>query len=103
MFRVAKRRRLGIDRAVLLSNVGIAKHSQSLGISRHHTVLDTVVNHLDEVSGAVWPAVQVAQLGCAVEFLPSRGSRDVSSTGRQPLENWIEMFDHLLLAANHHA
>src|SRR5437899_6109116 len=103
MFGIAERSGLGVDRAVLLTDVGIAQNTQSFGICRHYAVFDPVVNHLDEVPGSVRATVQVPEFGGAVELLASRGSRNIARTGSQSFENWIEAFDYLRLAANHHA
>src|SRR4029077_8955968 len=79
------------------------QNAQSLGVCSHYAILDSIVNHLDEMPGAVWPTVQIAEFGGAVEFLTSRRSRNVARTGRQRLEDRIEALDYLLLAADHHA
>ena len=36
---------------------------EALGVGRHHAVLDAVMDHLDEVTGAHRSAVQIALLG----------------------------------------
>ena len=93
---VAQRRRLGVDRVLLLADVGVAQDAQPLGIGRHEAVLDAVVDHLDEVAGAGRPAVQIALFGGAAELLASRRARNVAHAGRQRREDRIEMLNHLL-------
>ena len=68
---IAQRRRLGVDGVRLLADVGGAQDVHALGVGGHEAVLDAVVHHLDEVPGAVRPAVQVALLGGAAR--PARG------------------------------
>ena len=92
---VAQGRRLGVDLVVLLADVGGAQDAQSLGVGGHDAVLDAVVDHLDEVAGAVRPAVQIALLGGAADLLASRRARDVADA-RAPASAkiGIEVLDH---------
>ncbi len=55
-----QRRGLGVFLARLRADVGIAQDVESFGVGRHHAVFDAVVNHLDEMTGAVRAAMQVA-------------------------------------------
>ena len=64
-FGFAQRRGLGVGRVLLLADVGVAQDVHPLRVRRHQPVLDSVVHHLDEVAGAVGPAMQVAVLGGA--------------------------------------
>src|SRR5258705_314916 len=57
VLRITQGRSLGVNLALALSDVGGAQHRQALSIGRHDSVLDAVVNHLDEVAGAVWSAM----------------------------------------------
>src|SRR5262249_57032726 len=74
-----------------------------LRIGGHDAVLDSVVDHLDEVTGAVRTAVQVAEFGGAADLLASRRTRDVTRAGRQRLEDRIEVAHSDLRSADHHA
>ncbi len=103
MLGIAQWRGLGVDGSRLFSDVSLAQDSESLGVGRHQAVLDPVVDHLDEMPGAVGTAVQVALLGSAVGRFPSRRAWNVADAGRQPLEDWIEPVDHVRFAADHHA
>ena len=58
---IAQRRRFGVARARPLADIGVAQDVESLGVRGHQPVLDAVVDHLDEVAGAVRPAMQVAR------------------------------------------
>jgi hypothetical protein len=50
---VAQWRRFRVDRMLLLAHIGIAQNAQTFGVGGHEAVLDTVVDHLDEVTGTV--------------------------------------------------
>ena len=52
-----------------------------LRVGGHDPVLDAVVDHLDEVSGAVGAAMQITQFGGAVELLAARRARQVPLPG----------------------
>src|SRR4029453_1743778 len=100
---VPQRRRLGIDGARSFSNVGGAQHAQPFGVGGHHAVLDAVVPHLDEMTGAVRSAAQIPTFGGAADALsPGRGW-DVGDAGRQHREDRIEVHDDIRLATNHQA
>ena len=62
---IAERRRFGIDLFRVLADVGVLQDGEALGIGGHDAVLDAVVHHLDEVTGAVGAAVQIAVFGGA--------------------------------------
>src|SRR5262245_46639829 len=70
VLRIAQRRRLGVDRVLALADIGRAQNAEPLGIGGHDSVLDPVVDHLDEVAGTVRPAVQIAALGGPTVGLP---------------------------------
>src|SRR5437867_10496034 len=61
------------------------------------------MNHLDEVTGAVWPAMQVTLLGGAAGLFTPGRARYVACAWSQRGKDWIELLDNLLLAADHHA
>src|SRR3954462_11948398 len=87
----------------LLADVGVAQDTEALGIRGHNSVLDSIVDHLDEVAGAVRTAMQIPTLRGAAGFLAPRRTRDVPNARRQAAENRIETGDHRWLAADHHA
>jgi hypothetical protein len=58
---------------------------------------------LDEMTGAVWAAVQVALLGRTVDLLPAGGARNIANSRSEGSEDRIEPLDDLGLATNHHA
>src|SRR6516225_1669824 len=103
MLRVTQRCRLGVGGMGLLADIGRAQHAKSLGIGGHDTVFDAVVHHLDEMPGAVRPAMQIALLGGAADLLPSRRARDIAPSGSKCREDRVKTSDHLWLAADHHA
>src|SRR5881409_1085061 len=61
------------------------------------------MNHFDEVTGAVWPAMQVSLLGGASGLFTPGRARYVACAWSQGCKDWIELLDNLLLAADHHA
>src|SRR3984893_1628360 len=103
MLRVAQRRGLGVDHSRLFADVGLAQDSESLGVSRHQAILDTVVDHLDEVAGAVGSTVKIAQLSGAFDLFAPRRRWNVPHARRQAPEDWIETVNYLYFAADHHA
>src|SRR5262252_6542646 len=104
MFRVAQRCRLGIDLPLLLADVGGLQDAEPHGVGGHDAVFDAVVNHLDEVACAIWPAMQIALLGGTAGLLTPRRARYlVAHAGSQPGEDWIEVLDHRVLTTDHHA
>ena len=86
-----------------LSRVGAVQDAQAFGIGGHDAVLDSVVNHLDEMAGAVRSAVEIALLGGAAHGRPTRSAREVAGARCQPQEDRIEVSDHRLLASDHQA
>src|SRR4051794_32113616 len=88
---------------LLLANIGVAQDAHSFRIGGHDAVLNPVMDHLDEVTGAVSPAVQVTELGRAADFLAPKCARDVSRTGRQRLEDRIEALHRRFRSTDHHA
>src|SRR5204862_2601436 len=81
----------------------ILEDVEALGIGLHHSVLDAVVHHLDEVSGARGPAVDVSVFGGAAHFFASGSACDVAPAGRQGLKDGIEAADGIFRSADHHA
>src|SRR5689334_15967638 len=87
----------------LPADVRGTEHTHALRVRGHDAVLDSVVDHFDEMAGAVWPAMEIALLGCAVNFVTSAGTRNVTDPGSEPGKDGIQMLHDLLLAADHHA
>src|SRR6516165_4176387 len=88
---------------LLLAGIRMAQDVHPFRVGRHDPVLYSVMDHLDEVPSSVRAAVQVAELGGAADFLSSRGARDISRTGRQRLEDRIEVPNSRYRSADHHA
>src|SRR5262245_38059862 len=99
---IAQRRSLCVDYIRLLADIGRLEDRETLGIGRHHAVLDAVVHHLDEMTGAAGPAMQVTLLRCSAVPFASWCARDVAATGCQGGEDWVELPNDLGLATNHH-
>src|SRR5262249_56442762 len=75
----------------------------SFRVGGHDAVFDAIVDHLDEVTGAVSSAMQVTELGGAADLLAPGRARDISSSRGERLEDRIEMPHGHLRAADHHA
>src|SRR5579872_3071161 len=74
---------------------------QTLGISRHNAVFDSVVYHLDEMPGATGSAMQISLLGRAASLIATGCSGRSSDPRSKRSEDWIEALDHILFATNH--
>src|SRR5262245_23053946 len=103
MLRVSQWGCLGIDRVLFLAYVGVAQDPEPLSVGGHDAILDTVVDHLDKMAGAVGTAVQVSLLGGAIQLLAARRAWDVTRTRRQHREDGIKALDDVLFSSNHHA
>ena len=68
--------------AMRFAGVGVLENVQALRVGRHQTVLDAVVNHLDEMAGAGGAAVKIALFGGATYFVASGSARNVATAGR---------------------
>src|SRR6185503_18393659 len=86
-----------------IADVGRAEDAKPLGVGGHDSVLDAVVDHLDEMARAVRPAVEIPLLRRAVGLLASRRPSDVAGARRQPGKDRIETLHYLRLATDHHA
>src|SRR5262249_57383838 len=83
--------------------IGVAQNVHAFRVGGYDAVLDSVMDHLHEVTGAIFPAVQVTELGRAADLLASRRARDISRARGERLEDRIEMPHARLRAADHHA
>src|SRR5579875_1934592 len=100
---LAQRGRLGVDLVLVLARVGVLDDVKALGDRGHHAVLDAVVDHLDEVPGAVGPAVQVPLGGGAAVLRPAGRRHRVALAGGDGPEDRVEPLDRLGLAPDHQA
>src|SRR5262249_28122444 len=100
--RIAQWCGLGVDGTGGLARVGVPDDGQPFRDRAHHPVLDTVVDHLDEVAGAVGPTVQVPLRGGPVTSPVRRGLR-TAPTGGDAGEDRVEPSHRLVLAADHQA
>src|SRR5262249_23030926 len=96
-------RSLSIDNTALFADVGGAQNAQPFRVRRHDAILDSVVNHLDEVTRSVRSTMQVALLGGAADLLSTRSAWNISHSGSERGEDWIEPLDDIFFTANHHA
>ena len=63
---------------------------EAFGVGGHEAVFDAVVDHLDEVAGAVGSAVEVAVFGGAAELLAAGGARSYADAGGEGFEDGVE-------------
>src|SRR5262245_48888393 len=103
MFRIPKRRGLGVDGAALLADVGMLQNVEALSVRRHQAVFDAVVHHLDEMPGAARSTMQIAFLRGAAGLFASSRARYLPASGREAFEDRIESFDDVARAADHQA
>src|SRR4029077_1512344 len=83
--------------------VRILQNIETFGESLHQPIFDAVVNHFDEMSGAIGTGMDVAQFSAWIAAVPSGRARRITEPGSKRLEQWIKARDDFLGAANHHA
>src|SRR5215467_14853703 len=88
---------------VALADIGGVQNAKPLGVCGHDSVLDSVVDHLDEVTGAVRPTVEISALGSPAVGLPSGSAGDVAGAGSKLREDRIETLHDRRFAADHEA
>src|SRR5438477_12253878 len=103
MFGIAQRGRFGINFALHFADASRFQNTEAFGVSSHDPVFNTVMDDLDEMPGAIGPAMQIALFGCPAEFLPARCSCDVANPRSQRSENRIQSPNDICLAPDHHA
>src|SRR3982074_69976 len=81
----------------------MAQNVHPLRVCGHDAVLDPIVDHLDEMTSATLPAMQVAEFGSPTDLLASGCKGDVARARRQRLEDRIEVPHGCLRSADHHA
>src|SRR5215831_2538552 len=101
MFGVTQGRGFGINCPALFAGVRVFQDVQPLTVSCHQSVFNSVVNHLDEVARAVWPAMQVAFFGSTFHLLASRRAIYLAATRSERLEYRVEVLNDFRLAADH--
>src|ERR1700716_4713448 len=101
MLRAPQRRGFRVGLTVGLARVGMLENVQALSISRHQTVFDAVVDHLDEVACARGAAVKIAFFSRAGHLVASGRSIDVAASGRERFENRIKALRDFYFAADH--
>ena len=79
------------------------KDIKALRVSLHDAVLDSVVDHLYEMTRSGWAAINIAVFGGSGQLLAARSAGYVAPARGKRLENWIKLPNHFLRAADHHA
>src|SRR6266851_4909594 len=101
VLRVAERRGLSIDGSLLFADVSMMQDIEALCVGSHDAVLNTIVDHLDEVTSATRSTAQIPLLGSSPHLCSSRGTRRCVDARGQGGEDRVEMLDHILFPANH--
>src|SRR5450432_137214 len=101
MVGVAQRSGFGIVFAMRFTGIGVFQNVQALGVGGHQAIFDAVVDHFYEMACAGGAAMEIAFFGGAAGFFAAGGAIDISAAGRERFENGVEMFDHVIFAANH--
>src|SRR5262249_46960321 len=86
----------------MLADPGVLEDVEALGVGGHQAVLDSVMNHLDEVPRAAGPAVEVALPGSTGPS-SSRRAECGPHPGGQRCEDRVEVAHDVRLAADHQA
>ena len=94
-----------VEALIFRQGVGaLALHQfEALGISLHQAVLDAVVDHLHVVTGADRAGVDVAALGALIRGVAALGALEIAIARGEGIEQRLEMLEHGLLGADHHA
>ena len=82
VLRIAQGRSLSVGFAMRFAGIGVLENVQAFRISRHQTVFDAVVNHLDKMAGAGGAAVEITFFGRSAYFVSSGRAVNVAAAGR---------------------
>src|ERR1700684_963379 len=99
MLGIAQRRRLRIDRGGFLADIRGFEDPEAFGVGGHYSVFDAVMDHLDEMAGAVRSAMQITLLSGAASLFAPRRPQDIAAARRERCENRVEMLHGIGLAA----
>src|SRR5579864_1371056 len=101
MLGIAEGRCFRIGFAARLAGVGVLEDVQTLRVSGHQSVFDSVVDHLDEMPRAGRAAMQITFFGGAAGFFAARSALRIATSWSQCFEDGIEMFDDIRFATDH--
>src|SRR4029077_5821612 len=73
------------------------------GVRGHEPVFDSVVHNLDEMSGAVRPAMQVTLFGRPTKLVTARRSRHFANSWCKLGKDRVQALNDFCVAADHHA
>ena len=99
VLRIAKRRSLGIHLTLTVSGF---QNAYTLGVSGHDPVFDAVMDHFNEVPGAVRSTMQVTLFSRAPEFLAARRAQHVADARRKRGKDRIQALNYLLITTSRH-
>src|SRR5262249_13531738 len=81
--------------------IRVKKDVETFGVGLHQPVFDPVVNHLDEMTGACWTAVEVTLLrGCVRQ---AGRARDTAAAGRECAKDRLQVIERRFVATDHEA
>src|SRR5262249_56528442 len=83
VFWIAQGRGLRVNLVLSLPDICGTQHGQSFGVGSHNPVLNSVVDHLDEMAAAVRAAVQVALFCGAIDPFAARRPGYVADARRE--------------------
>jgi hypothetical protein len=73
------------------------------GVRGHHSVLDAVMDHFNEMPGTARFTMEVPLFRCTTKFLATNGTGNVASARRERGKDRIESLNYFGFAADHHA
>ena len=83
------------------AHVGVLNNVQTLGVRRHNSIFNSVVNHLHKVAATIGTAMQIALLRGAWHIFTRGSDRNCSLAWRQRAKDWIQSLHACFWPANH--
>ena len=87
----------------MLSYVGMLEDVQAFGVCSHQAVLDSIVDHLHEMSCSGRATMQIAIFGSATATLPTGCAWRIAAPRGQRAKDRVESLDNSFGTTNHHA
>ena len=98
-----KRGRFSVDPGVGKPDAGMLEDVQAFGIRGHDAVFDPVVDHLDEMTGATRPAMQIAVFGRKRLTIPARCPVGCPDSRCECSKDRVEVMNRIGVATDHEA
>src|SRR5947199_10770905 len=87
----------------MFANICMMQDVQALSVSGHDAVLNTIVDHFDEVTRTIGSTAKVPLFGSSPHLFSPSSACCCIDTRSQGREDRVEMLDNVLLTANHQA